>query len=282
MRGTVVMLVGPKGSGKTHIGTVLERLTRVRFLRVESIWLALQEGEDGWVTVERAVDRVLDEEPTVMIESLGCSGGFERMRRHLEQRYEIRFVRIQASLETCRERVRARDGTVHLPVSEDQVEHYNRLAVQVSLPWDHEIRNDPPLSDAEILEHARAIVQLAGLESCPPAEQLPGRSCGRQAGSVTQAHGRSREEITTRPSVPFPQDASGRTALFHAAGRGNMEEVRRIIFSLTGTGICCQRLGLIQRKDASGLTAADVAERAGHQEIADLLRSEEARMEYQE
>jgi hypothetical protein len=37
---------------------------------------------------------------------------------------------------------------------------------------------------------------------------------------------------------------------------------------------------LIERKDASGLTASDVAEQAGHEEIADLLRGEQMRMEY--
>ena len=41
-----------------------------------------------------------------------------------------------------------------------------------------------------------------------------------------------------------------------------------------------QRLALISKKDASGLTAADVAEQAGHDEIASLLRSEQGRMEF--
>lgn len=78
----------------------------------------------------------------------------------------------------------------------------------------------------------------------------------------------------------FARDSSGRTALFHAAERGDMEEVRRMIFSLAGTGVCCQRLGLIGLKDSDGLTASDVAGQAGHEDIADLLRSEQMRMEF--
>ena len=78
----------------------------------------------------------------------------------------------------------------------------------------------------------------------------------------------------------FDQDSVGRTSLFYAAERGDIEEVRRIIYSLAGTGVWPQRLALIERKDSSGLTASDVAEQAGHDEIASLLRGEQMRMEY--
>ena len=78
----------------------------------------------------------------------------------------------------------------------------------------------------------------------------------------------------------FAQDSVGRTALFYAAERGDLKEVHRIIFSLAGTGLSCQRLSLFEIRDSSGLTASDVAEHAGHKEIADLLRGEQMRMEF--
>jgi len=84
----------------------------------------------------------------------------------------------------------------------------------------------------------------------------------------------------TSNSDLFERDSVGRTALFHAAERGDLEEVRRMIFRLAGTGVCCQRLSLIGIKDSSGLTASDVAEQNGHMEIADLLRGEQMRMEF--
>jgi ankyrin repeat protein len=43
------------------------------------------------------------------------------------------------------------------------------------------------------------------------------------------------ESNVTNTSALFVQDSIGRTALFHAAERGDIEEVRRIIFSLSGT-----------------------------------------------
>ena len=83
----------------------------------------------------------------------------------------------------------------------------------------------------------------------------------------------------TNRSDLFVQDSIGRTALFYAAERGDLKEVRRIVFSLAGTDLCCQRLALIEIRDSSGLTASDVAEHAGHKRIADLLRQEQGRME---
>lgn len=35
-----VLLVGPKGSGKSHIGRVLERRLGVHFFHVEPLWMA--------------------------------------------------------------------------------------------------------------------------------------------------------------------------------------------------------------------------------------------------
>ena len=84
----------------------------------------------------------------------------------------------------------------------------------------------------------------------------------------------------TNQSDLFVQDSIGRTTLFYAAERGDLKEVRRIIFSLSGTGLSCQRLSLIEIRDSSGLTASDVAEQAGYKEIADLLRGEQMRMEF--
>ena len=84
----------------------------------------------------------------------------------------------------------------------------------------------------------------------------------------------------THESNPFARDSVGRTALFYAAERGDLQQVRRIIFSLAGTGLSPQRLALITLKDSSGRTASDAAEQAGHKETADLLRSEQMRMEF--
>jgi hypothetical protein len=76
------------------------------------------------------------------------------------------------------------------------------------------------------------------------------------------------------------RDERGRTPLFYAAERGLLERVKEIIFSFRGTGMFPPRLALITKEDHEGRTAADIAEENGHEEIAQLLRSEQGRMEF--
>jgi hypothetical protein len=146
------ILIGPKGSGKTYIGTLVGLHTGITFLRVESIWLSLQPGEDGWQKVEQAIDNLFQGYDRVMIESLGAGEGFRRFFDSLRQKYTIRLIRVKASLETCLERVRNRSRLDHIPVSDDQVMEYNKVASMVNYQWDLEIDNDPPAANEEIIE----------------------------------------------------------------------------------------------------------------------------------
>ena len=121
----------------------------------------------------------------------------------------------------------------------------------------------------------------------PNQESGEGRSAGAGDAEQPPARGVQADIEAVRASRErrnrlLAQDALGRTPLFYAAEHGHMEEVRRIIFSFGGTGLFPPRLSVITTKDHAGLTAADVAEQNGHEEIADLLRSEEVRMEYYE
>ena len=80
----------------------------------------------------------------------------------------------------------------------------------------------------------------------------------------------------------FKTDEKGRTTLFYVAESGDLAAVKAIIYKLVGTGISCQRLALISHTDLAGLTAIDVAEKAGQGDIVSLLRGEKLRMEFYE
>jgi len=100
------------------------------------------------------------------------------------------------------------------------------------------------------------------------------------AGGLRQAFREQLDSLRERRRHLSEQDIVGRTPLFYAAENGLEEEVREIIFSFRGTGMSPPRLSLITKKDVLGLTAADLAEQNGHEEIASLLRSEQGRMEF--
>jgi len=99
-------------------------------------------------------------------------------------------------------------------------------------------------------------------------------------GGLRRAFREQLDSLRERRRHLSEQDIVGRTPLFYAAEKGLEDEVREIIFSFRGTGMSPPRLALITQEDVLGLTAADLAEQNGHEEIASLLRSEQGRMEF--
>ena len=155
---TLYMLIGPKGSGKTYIGTLVSRHTAVQFIRVEPIWLGLPAGANGWRVVEQTIDAAFAAHPQVMIESLGAGEGFRGFYASLASKYPVKLIRVFADLDTCLVRVKTRDSTDHIPIAEDKVEAYNRIAAQVSYDWALEIDNNGPASDRDILTAMQTIL----------------------------------------------------------------------------------------------------------------------------
>lgn len=152
MEKTVFILVGLKGSGKTYIGSLIENHTDVKFIRVESIWLGLRQGDDGWSAVEAEVKAQLKKHPRVMIESLGGTPGFSRLTSSLQSVGKIRFIHVICSMDKCFHRVKTRSSSDHIPVSDDKVKKYNQIAETVVLDWALEIDNNGPARPEVILE----------------------------------------------------------------------------------------------------------------------------------
>lgn len=154
---TLFMLIGPKGSGKTHIGTLVNQHTNIAFLRVEPIWLSLKPGEDGWTKVEAAIEALFETRDKIMVESLGISDGFNEFRASLAEKYAIRLIRVYADSETCLARVKTRNTAEHIPVSDQRVAELNAIAAAVTYDWDLEIDNNRLASDKDILDAIHAI-----------------------------------------------------------------------------------------------------------------------------
>ena len=135
------MLIGPKGSGKTYIGNLIHQQTEIQFIRVESIWLNLQPGENGWQKVEQVIDETFRNYSKVMIESLGAGEEFSRFRVSLAQKYTLKMIRVYTDLATCLARVKNRNSDDHISISDNKVEQYNQIAARVICDWDLEIDN---------------------------------------------------------------------------------------------------------------------------------------------
>jgi len=154
---TLFMLIGPKGSGKTHIGTLVNQHTEIVFLRVEPIWLGLKPNENGWDQVQAAIDALFQKHAKVMIESLGIGEGFSKFRASLAERYVIKMIRVYADAETCFARVKTRNNAEQIAVSDDRVAELNTLASAVSYHWNLEINNNDLRPDHEVIDAIRSI-----------------------------------------------------------------------------------------------------------------------------
>lgn len=152
MQKVLYILISPKGAGKTYIESKVNQNTNIKFLRVEPIWLALAPGEDGWQKVEQEIDREFQQHCQVMIESLGAGEGFDQMHSSLRNKYEIKLVKVSVELEECLRRVKNRNNADHIPVSDEKVEEYNKIAASVSHKWDAIIDNNDPATDEKILQ----------------------------------------------------------------------------------------------------------------------------------
>lgn len=168
---TLLLLVGLKGAGKTFIGGVLESYLRVKFLRIEPLFLDLMrsqpslEGVDlerrGFQIVLNHLDELARNDPVLCIESTGVALTFSEFLATLQRHFRVILVHVKAPPETCIQRVMNRDSSAHIPVSDHRLREINDRAAQVRLPWDLEIDNSTFQTETAIVE--RVVAGSAGL-----------------------------------------------------------------------------------------------------------------------
>jgi predicted kinase len=154
----IIILVGPKGSGKTFIGTLIQKETGIHFLRVEDIWLSLKSERlsndyiiEGFNLVRQNIDQLLTSNNIIIIESTGTSEHFFNFLDNLRSLYEVKLVKIVASPDVCVNRIRFRNSSLHVPVSDDMLSLINQAALKTDLMYDLIIDNEKS-SDEMIIE----------------------------------------------------------------------------------------------------------------------------------
>lgn len=175
-RPRLVILVGPRGSGKTTLGSSLSEVFPVHFLLVESN-LELSIGEDmsqnntrKYKSEQDASQGVLNQlieasklYPVLLIESTGAElaselGKYKRL-------FDVSLVRVRAPLEVCLARARIRDKA-----GGEEVNASNQAAQSLSVEWALTFENlDPLPSKAQIRNTFAPLFSSFSSSSCPPA-----------------------------------------------------------------------------------------------------------------
>ena len=146
---SVIVLVGPKGAGKSTVGRLLEESEGVLFVDVEGIFRNLADPSNviaGYEQVGREVSKRLESARAVSIELTGAARETPELLRHLRRRHAVRMVRLTAPLAVCLRRIRQRDASRHLPSSEELVRKVH--AISEALPWEFDITVDTSLLPA--------------------------------------------------------------------------------------------------------------------------------------
>jgi shikimate kinase len=165
---SVYVLVGPKGSGKTYIGSLLEKEIDLKFLSVEKLGLentrkskltGEKRVEESFYEEERELDLILEKRAAASFEATGSSEYFSAMLGRLRSKYKVRLVRIVSPLETCYRRIKQRDAAAHLPVSEAMIKMINEKAAKVDLDWDLTIDNSDQPTAAQIVAVFKKIMR---------------------------------------------------------------------------------------------------------------------------
>jgi shikimate kinase len=165
---TVYVLIGPKGSGKTYIGSVLEKEIGLKFLSVEKLGLenipkSKLSGEElireGFHQEEAAIDKILQSCNAVSFESTGAHPYLQNILANLRTKYEVKLIKIDTPLEKCYERIKRRNASLHIPVSDESLKCINEAAIKASFDWDLEIDNSEKLTINEIVSLFKNITQ---------------------------------------------------------------------------------------------------------------------------
>jgi predicted kinase len=155
--GTIFLLIGPKGSGKSHIGSLFESKFGIKFVRVENWALEIIKdrsvNDDAYIreifdVIEEGIREEMATYKNLVFESTGLSSHFDKMLKQLQDDFHVITIQVQADRELCLRRLKSRDQSVHVRVSDEQVGVINKLIADKEIKTDFVIDNnaDAPLS----------------------------------------------------------------------------------------------------------------------------------------
>jgi predicted kinase len=168
----IFLLIGQKGSGKSFIGTIFEKEFGIRFIRVED-WAKKIKREravdnEGYLKqvfdeIEKGIRNCLNEIDNLVFESTGLSEHFDRMLKNLKSNFKVTTIGIYANSEICLDRVKSRDQTIHINISDDQVLLINEKVKERNFKTDFRINNEGKQEQELIIEIKSIIEQSFNL-----------------------------------------------------------------------------------------------------------------------
>ena len=166
MKKQIYLLIGPKGSGKTFIGNLFQEHFHIDFVRVENWVLGLKEEgrlddqayvKQSFNVIEHGVREALKNTDSMVFESTGLTEHFDRMLSDLRRDFKVTTIKVSADREKCIQRVRMRDQSIHINVSDNQLKQVNEAVHEKEMKTDYTSENREKSED-ELKSEIRKIL----------------------------------------------------------------------------------------------------------------------------
>jgi shikimate kinase len=168
----LIVLIGPKGSGKSHIGRVLEKRLGILFFNVEPFWMSYYAEcqtaarqpviSEGIAKTHPRIAETLRAHEHVCVETTGASAEILNDLLSLEQPAKTLIARVSAPLQLCLERIARRDQRKQIPMDVATIRKIHGLSESVQLQPDLLLDNAPLTEDEIISLFNGALTRRAG------------------------------------------------------------------------------------------------------------------------
>lgn len=147
----LILLIGPKGSGKSHIGRLLESRLGVHFFHVEPHWMSYHAAcaaanqpvklAEGIMRIHPVIADALATHEHVCIETTGASAEILDDLLSFKERFGLLLVRVEAPLALCLERIAVRAPSNQIPMQEEEIRQIYALSTSIELTFDIVLEN---------------------------------------------------------------------------------------------------------------------------------------------
>jgi RimJ/RimL family protein N-acetyltransferase/shikimate kinase len=177
----VVLLVGPKGAGKSTLGRLLARTYGYTHVEPGALWIEhaarrpsypdeSSYEREGFARVAAAVAAALASHDVAVTDTTGASDETPCFVEELARLGTVHAIRLLASEETCRARIERRDGVLHLPAAAELVARAYAQSMWANVPASSvgllDVGSDLP----------SPVYSLPGLHSALTAMGVPARA----------------------------------------------------------------------------------------------------------
>lgn len=167
-RKEIFLLIGQKGSGKSFIGKIFDKEFGIVFIRVEDWAKQIKNDRDVdneaytkqvFYKIENGIRETLNFIDKLVFESTGLTEYFDQMLKSLKKDFRVITIAINAGSKTCLKRVKTRDRTIHINVSDEQVSRINEKVRERKLKTDFQIDNENK-TEKELVKELKDIIEL--------------------------------------------------------------------------------------------------------------------------